>query len=122
MANTKFRGINGTVESPEVAADFEKAERFDNVWIGDLGVYYKNGFKVNYIAYPELERVFIRIQEVNGKLCCGNTIFQYFRLVFVVNAEEYGDVLTQTEGLYDKVLPVIAKKAPSVAIGFVPKA
>lgn len=118
MANTKFRGIHGVIDSAELLADFEAAKRFDNVWVGDLGVYYKDGFKTNYISYAELERVFIRVQEVNGKLCCGRAVFYYYRLVFVVDGEEYADVITETEGLYDKALPVIGEKAPSVALGF----
>ena len=117
MASKKFRGINGTVELPEVAADFESAQRFDSVWIGDLGVYYKDGFKTVYLAYSEMERAFIRIQEVNGKLCCGNTVFAYSRLVFVVNGKEYPSVMNENENAFDDALKLIAEKAPGLAIG-----
>ena len=117
MANKKFRGINGTVELPEVEQDFENAKRFDSIWVGDLGVYYKEGFKTVYLAYPEIERAFIRIQEVNGKLCCGNAVFAYSRLVFIAGGKEYSGAMSEKEDTFDEALALIAEKSPSTAIG-----
>ena len=38
MAEKKFAGINGTVASPEVSADYEAAAVFDKVKVGQLAV------------------------------------------------------------------------------------
>ena len=59
-----------------------------------------------------------RVQEVNGKLCCGNTILQYFRLVFVKDGKEFVDVISENETAMDEALALIAANAPSVKIGF----
>ena len=43
MAEKKFAGLTGTVESAEVAADFDSAVKYERVKIGKLGVYYRDG-------------------------------------------------------------------------------
>ncbi|MBQ8217429.1 MAG: hypothetical protein IJZ91_05640 [Oscillospiraceae bacterium] len=118
MAEKKFTGINGTVIDALVEADFEQAPQFDKVKVGKLGVYFKDGFKTRYLEYGLIERAFIRVQEVNGKLCCGNTILQYFRLVFVKDGKEFVDVISENEKAMDEALALIAANAPSVKIGF----
>lgn len=118
MAEKKFAGINGAVSSPELAADYESARTFDKVKVGKLGVYYRDGFKIRFMDYSLLERVFIRIQEVNGRMCCGNTIFAYYRLVFVAGGREIGDAISENEQAMDEALALIKQLAPaSLAIG-----
>ena len=117
MAEKKFAGINGPVVDAAVSADYEQASQFDKVRVGELGVYFRDGFKTRYLAYDLIERVFIRIQEVNGKLCCGNTVLQYFRLVFVRDGKEFVDIISENEKALDEALALIAVKAPGVKIG-----
>lgn len=118
MANRKFYGSNGSVDSPELAADHESAEQFDKLRAGRLGVYYREGFRLKFISYDDFDRVFIRINEVNGKLCCGSSVFQYFRLVFVRNGKEFADIISEDEKAMDAALAYIAQHAPKAAIGF----
>lgn len=119
MADKKFTGINGVVDNAEVNADFESAVVFDKVRVGKLGVYYRDMLKTRFMDYSLLERVFIRIQAVNGRMCCGTANFEYYRLVFVVNGKEIGDVISENEKAMDDALALIAKNAPNVKIGFV---
>ncbi len=122
MAERKFTGINGAVSSPELAADYESARTFDKVKVGKLGAYYRDGFKIRFMDYSLLERVFIRIQEVNGRMCCGSTIFAYYRLVFVAGGKEIGDAISENEQAMDEALALIKELAPaSVAIGVADK-
>lgn len=65
----KFYGIDGAAESAELSTDFEEAKRFDKVRVGRLGVFFRDGLKLRFLAYSGLERVFIRVQEVNLKTC-----------------------------------------------------
>ena len=117
MANRKFRGINGAVDVVGLNEDFESAQCFDSVWVGELGIYYKNGFKTMFIAYSEMERVFIRVQEVNANLCCGSTKLYYYRLVFVVGGKNYPGPMCELEHVFDDALELIGKKAPAVPLG-----
>ncbi len=117
MADKKFAGVSGTVDSVEVNTDYSEAAVFDKVRVGRLGLYFKEGLKTRFVPYDYLERVFIRINEVNGKLCCGTATFAYFRLVLVHEGKEFADVISENEKAMDEALALIAKRAPAVAIG-----
>ena len=119
MAEKKFSSPSGVVTDAAVAADFVSAKAFDKALVGALGVYYRDGFRTKYVPYSALERAFIRVQEVNGRLCCGRATFAYFRLVLVVNGKEWGDVMSEDEKAMDDALAAIAQRSPSTAIGFV---
>ena len=119
MSEKKFAGVKGTVDSVEVAEDFAGAQQFDKVKVGKLGVYFKEGFHTKYLSYQDFDRVFIRINEVNGKLCCGKSTFQYFRLVFVRDGKEFTDVISEDEKAMDDALARIAARCPGMATGFV---
>ena len=119
MADKKFAGVNGTVNSAEVAEDFAAAQQFDKVRVGKLGVYFKEGFRIRYLSYQDFDRVFIRVNEVDGKLCCGKSTFQYFRLVFVRDGKEFTDVISEDEKAMDDALAQIKAACPEMAIGFV---
>lgn len=121
MPDIKFAGLSGSVESSAVNADYESAKLFDKVRVGKLGVYFRDGFKIRYLDYPSLERVFIRVQAVNGRLCCGTANFEYYRLVFVSGGREVADVMSEKEKEMDAALACIHEMAPDLAIGFVAK-
>ena len=122
MAEKRFAGLKGAVDSPEVNADYESAELFDKVRVGRLGVYYRDGFKTKFIDYKSMERVFIRIQEVNGRMCCGNATFAYYRLVMVCGGKEITDVMSEKETAMDAALAKIHDMAPQIPVGFAAKA
>ena len=103
--------------STKDSADYEQAQVFDKLRVGDLGVYFKDGLRTRFIPYEDMDRVFIRIHEVNGRMCCGSAVFHYFRMVFVNNGEEFGDMVSEKEKEMDAALAAIAAKAPGVAIG-----
>lgn len=117
MAEKKFAGVNGPVESDRVSADFESAQVFGKLKVGKLGIYYRDGFKIRFFAYDLLERAFIRVQEVRGRMCCGQAYWAYFRLVLVANGKEYSDVMSEDEKLMDDALACIAANAPGLPVG-----
>ncbi len=116
-----FTGVDGRVRDNAVAAEYEQAERFDRVRVGKTGVFFPYGLSVRYLPYDYLDRVFIRVHEVNGKLCCGTAVFHYFRLVFVHQGKEFIDVISEDEKAMDEALAAIAQNAPQVAVGFLQK-
>lgn len=102
-----------TKETP----DLLRSQVFDKLRVGDEGVYYREGFRTRFIPYEDMDRVFIRIQEVRGKMCCGSAVFQYFRMVFVKDGEEFADMMSEKETAMDDALKCIAAKAGNLAIG-----
>lgn len=117
MAEKKFATPDGAVQSAELTADYERARKFDAVRVGKLGVYYRSGLKTVFLAYPMLERAFIRIQEVNGRMCCGSTTFAYYRLVLIRGGKEYAEVMSESESAMDAALAAIHENAPELPIG-----
>lgn len=117
MAEKKFATPDGAVQSAELTADYERARKFDAVSVGKLGVYYRSGLKTVFLAYPTLERAFIRIQEVNGRMCCGSTTFAYYRLVLIRGGKEYAEVMSESESAMDAALAAIHENAPELPIG-----
>lgn len=115
----KFFSYDGPVESRELAADYDAASQFDKLRVGKLGVYFKDGLKLRHIPFRQMDRAFIRVHEVNGSLCCGSTIFQYFRLVFVCGGKEYADIISEDEAAMDEALSLIRSMSPGTEIGFV---
>ena len=65
----KFYGIDGIAQTEELNADYEQARKFDRVRVGRLGVFFRDGLRLRFLDYAGLERVFIRVQEVNLKTC-----------------------------------------------------
>ena len=117
--NTKvFTGINGKVDSVEVNSDYGNSTRFDKVQVGKLGVYFRDGFRIRFMDYSLLERVFIRVQEVNLKTCCGGSTSEYYRLVFVSGGREIGNALSENEKAMNEALALIHENAPQLAIGY----
>ena len=117
MAEKKFTGIGGTVESAELSADYEAAQVFDKLRVGEKGVYYRDGLRVRYIPYDYMSRAFIRVQETRSRMCCGQANFNYFRIVFVHDGKEFADYMSEKEKETDDALAAIA--AHGVATGFV---
>ena len=113
----KFLLPKGVAESPEIKNDYDSAKVFEKIHVGKMGVYFPSWLRVRFIPYDTVDRIFIRIHEVNGKLCCGSTVFQYFRLVFVKDGKEFADYINENEASMDGALAAIAEAAPDVKTG-----
>lgn len=117
----RFSGIHGRITDPAVAEEYESAERFDKVRVGKTGVFFPYNLSIKYIPYKYIERAFIRVNEVDGKLCCGKATFYYYRLVFVRDGKEFIDAISENEKAMDEALAAIERNAPEIAIGYVGK-
>ena len=117
MADKRFAGVNGSVDSPEVNADYENAQVFEKLRVGALGVYFRDGLRIRYIPYDYMDRAFIRVQETRSRMCCGQANFNYFRVVFVHDGAEFLNYMSENEKAMDDALAAIG--AHGVPTGFV---
>ena len=117
MAEKKFTGVNEPVEGQEYDRDYENAKIFDKLRVGALGVYFRDGLKTRFIAFDDMDRAFIRVQETRSRMCCGQANFNYFRIVFVHGGKEFANYMSEKEQETDDALAEIA--AHGVATGFV---
>ncbi len=117
----RFSGIHGRITDPAVVKEYEIAERFDKVRVGETGVFFPYNLSVKFIPFKYIDRAFIRINEVNGRMCCGKAVFRYFRLVFVRDGREFIDAISEDKKAMDDALAAIARNAPQIEIGFAGK-
>ena len=117
MAEKKFAGPVEGLDSAALAADYESAASFEKLRVGKLAVYYRDGFRVKAVPYEKMERAFIRVQEVRGRMCCGQATFAYFRPVFLVGGREYAEYMSENEKAMDEALAKLHELAPEVPIG-----
>ena len=117
MAEKKFAGVNGTVDTPEVGADFENARVFEKLHVGELGVYFREGLRMRFIPFDYIDRAFIRVQETRGRMCCGQANWYYYRVVFVHDGKEFADYMSEKEKEMDDAAAAIG--AHGVTTGFV---
>ena len=117
MAEKKFAGVQGTIESAEISADFEQAAVFEKLRVGEKGVYFRDGLRMRFLPYDYIDRAFIRVQETRSRMCCGQANFNYFRVVFVHDGKEFADYMSEKEKEMDDALAAIA--AHGVPTGFV---
>ena len=118
MAEKKVSGPVEGLEPAALAADYESAASFEKLRVGKLAVYYRDGFRVKAVPYGKMERAFIRVQEVRGRMCCGQATFAYFRPVFLVGGREYAEYMSEDEKAMDAALARIHERAPELPVGF----
>ncbi len=122
MADRKIYGPQGKIDSAEVYQDFKCAKDFAKLKIGKMGIYYKENLRLKFLPFDFIERAFIRIHEAKAVTCCSCNSYNYYSLEFVHDGKEYKNVLSESESLMDEALAYIQLIAPSVAIGYEPKA
>lgn len=115
----KFTSPNGKLDSPELLQEYESAQVFDKLRVGSSGVFFPAGLGTKYIPYDFMERIFLRINEVNGRTCCATAKFYYFRVVFVHEGKEYADYLTENENAANAAIEALKAAAPNVAFGYI---
>lgn len=117
MAEKRFSGPVEGLDPAALAADYERAERFDKLRVGALAVYYRDGFRVKAVPFARMQRAFIRVQQVRGRMCCGEAAFFYYRLVFLVDGKEICDNMSENEKAMDAALARLHEMAPEVPVG-----
>ena len=117
MAEKRFSGPVEGLDPAALAADYERAERFDKLRVGALAVYYRDGFRVKAVPFARMQRAFIRVQQVRGRMCCGEAAFFYYRLVFLVDGKEICDNMSENEKAMDAALARLHELAPEVPVG-----
>ena len=114
----KITGIEGQIIDAAVIADYENAQVFEKIRVGAAGVFLPHNLTVKYIPFSYIDNAFKRINEVNGRLCCGNASFYYYRLVLAHDGKEFIDYLTENEKTIDDALRAIASADGRIKIGY----
>lgn len=79
---------------------------------------YKKGFKWYTLPYAEIRQAYLRIEEVNGRLCCGVASFDMFFLMLKTNGGELLKIEATSKDIVKQMLEEIRKKNEKTEIGY----
>ena len=71
-------------EDTALDAAFAKAERYENVKLDGEYLFWKPMFRWHRIPISQAQRIFRRVQDVRGRLCCGGRNFRIEWLVLLL--------------------------------------
>ena len=88
-------------------ADFDMAQEFSKVRVGQQSIFWKNGLRRYAIPVAEVQRLYRQLEPVIRRMCCGGKSYYIERLVMILkNGEELvihigDDVPKDAEALYE---------------------
>lgn len=115
----KIVSVSGKTVSPDAEKDYSDAPVFDKLRVGNTGVFFPNGLKVNYIPYDSFDRSFVKVHETKARMCCATAGFEYFRIVFMNGDDCLGDYLSENKEAMKAALDQLRSSAPCVKVGAV---
>ncbi len=104
----------------EPAGDrFGAAERYGRCLIGQDGVAFPQRLSKKFLTWGDLSRAFLRVQEVNAKMCCGSANFDLPYLILrTKDGVEFSTSFSERREA-DRALEAIQRFAPDLPIGFI---
>ncbi|MCM1040059.1 MAG: hypothetical protein NC434_12120 [Ruminococcus sp.] len=88
------------------------------IHLRDQDIEYKKGFKWYTIPYESIKQAYLRIEEVNGRLCCGVASFDMFFLMIKTADDELLKIEATSKDIVKEMLEEIRKKNDRVEIGY----
>ena len=64
--------------------EYSEASRYGDIKLGTGHLFWKPMFRWHVIALSQVQRIFRRIQDVQGRLCCGGRTFRMEKLVLIL--------------------------------------
>lgn len=71
--------------NPALDADFSEAVAYGKVKPGKTAVFWKSGFRWYTMPISDVQRVFRRVELIEGRLCCGGRTLWVEWLVLILN-------------------------------------
>ena len=81
-------------------------------------VEYKKGLKWYKLPYSDIKQAYLRVEEVNGKLCCGVANFDMFFLVIKTKEEKLLKIEASSKEIVKEMLELLQKKNPEIEVRF----
>lgn len=69
---------------PALDGEFSAAGRYENVRLGTTHLFWKPMFRWHTVPLSRVQRIFRRVEDVYGKLCCGGRSFRMEKLVLML--------------------------------------
>ena len=79
---------------------------------------YKKGFKWNSLPYTDIINAYLRIEGVNGRICCGVASFDMHFLMMKTKSGELIKVEGSSKEIVKQILDELSQKNSEIVIGF----
>ncbi|MCM1123131.1 MAG: hypothetical protein NC416_11155 [Eubacterium sp.] len=79
---------------------------------------YKKGFKWHPLLYSEITQAYLRIEEVNGRLCCGVASFDMYFLMIKTSSDELIKIEASSKEIVKEMLEELKQKNSTIEIGY----
>lgn len=87
--------------------------------LGDQVITYKKGLKWYPLQYEEITNAYLRIEEVNGRLCCGVASFDMHFLMLKTKTDELIKIECSSKEIVKSLLEELKQKNDEIVIGYV---
>lgn len=84
----------------------------------DQSIEYKKGFKWFSLPYTEIIQAYMRIEEVNSKMCCGTANFDMHFLMLKIRSGELLKIPVSSRTLTEQMLEKLRILKPEIEIGY----
>lgn len=102
----------------DLEEDFRQARDVGGVRLGGRCLYLVKLSGVGYLPYQQVERAWLRQEEVNANLCCGRTNLDQFFLMVQDQEGKTHKAQVISKALGKEALALIAQANPQVEIGY----
>ena len=79
---------------------------------------YKKGLKWHAVSYEDIVNAYLRIEEVNGRLCCGVASFDMHFLMLKTKSDELIKIEISSKDIVKQILDELTQKNDKIVIGF----
>lgn len=84
----------------------------------DQSIEYKKGFKWLSLPYDEISQAYMRIEEVNSKMCCGTANFDMHFLMLKTLSGELLKIPVTSRALTEQMLENLRTTNAEIEIGY----
>lgn len=86
--------------------------------LNDQEIFYKKGLKWTTLSYESIIQAYLRIEEVNGRLCCGVANFDMYFLVLKVKSGDLIKIEVSSKEIVKEMLEFLKVKNTDIKIGY----
>ena len=98
--------------------DFEQAEKFKKVAVGEKCIYYMGFMQTKYLPISEIVWAYMRQEDCTGTLCCGRMEFSsFFLMVTTGNKKQQKTYLEEAKDV-KAILALLAERNPRMESGY----
>lgn len=95
----------------------EAAKETRKIKLQDTHLEYKKGFKWYTVPYNSITNAYMRIEEVNGRLCCGVAGFD-MHFLMLKTASELIKIELESKEIVKTMLEELHSRNPQIEIGY----